>query len=92
VELVLASIRTQAFSVEAAAIHLTHELPDPDDAPFLECAQTAGVPLATGNTRRFPKPATKGMSVLTPAKFVASRRGAAGSVSAQPQASGFCDG
>ena len=38
VELVLAAIGTRAFSVEAAAIHLAHELPDPDDAPFLECA------------------------------------------------------
>jgi putative PIN family toxin of toxin-antitoxin system len=75
VELVLASIRTQAFSVEAAAIHLTHELPDPDDAPFLECARTAGVPLITGNLRHFPKSATKGVSVLTPAQFVASLRG-----------------
>lgn len=69
---VLASIRTQAFAVEAAAIHLTHELPDADDAPFLECAQTAGVPLVTGNIRHFPKSATKGVSVLTPAQFVAS--------------------
>jgi len=77
VELVLASIRTRAFSVEAAAIHLTHELPDPDDAPFLECAQTAGVPLVTGNIRHFPKSATKGVSVLTPAQFVASLRGQA---------------
>jgi len=75
VELVLASIRTRAFAVEAAAIHLTRELPDPDDAPFLECAQTAGVPLVTGNIRHFPKPATKGVTVVTPAQFVASLRG-----------------
>jgi predicted nucleic acid-binding protein len=75
VELVLASIRTRAFSVEAAAIHLAHELPDPDDAPFLECAQTAGVPLVTGNIRHFPKSAIKGVSVFTPAQFVASLRG-----------------
>jgi len=74
VELVLACIRAQAFSVEVAAVHLTHDFPDPDDAPFLECAQTAGVPLVTGNTRHFPKPATQGVSVLTPAQFVASQR------------------
>ena len=77
VELVLASFRTRAFSVEAAAIHLTHELPDADDAPFLECARTAGVPLVTGNTRHFPKTITGDVIVLTPAQFVASLRGQA---------------
>jgi predicted nucleic acid-binding protein len=75
VDLVLASVRAHAFSVETAALHLAHPLPDPDDAPFLECARTAGVPLVTGNLRHFPKSVAKGVSVLTPAQFVASLRG-----------------
>ena len=75
VELVLAAIRARSFGVEAAAIHLARELPDPDDAPFLECARTAGVPLVTGNIRHFPKPVAQGVAVITPAQFVASLAG-----------------
>ena len=71
VELVFASIRARSFWVEAAAQHLARELPDPDDAPFLECARTANVPLVTGNIRHFPKSAAKDATVITPAQFVA---------------------
>ncbi len=71
VELVLAAIRARAFWVEAAIVHTVHSLPDPDDAPFLECALTAGVPLVTGNTRHFPKTVAGDVRVLTPAQFVA---------------------
>jgi putative PIN family toxin of toxin-antitoxin system len=71
VELVLAAIRARSFWIEAAAIHLTHELPDPDDAPFLECARAAGVPLVTGNVRHFPKSVVDEVTVVTPAQFVA---------------------
>ncbi len=70
VELVLAAIRARSFWVEAAARHLAHGLPDPDDAPFLECARTANVPLVTGNLRHFPKTAAKDTTVITPAQFV----------------------
>lgn len=75
VELVLATIRTWSFWIEAAAVHLVRDLPDPDDAPFLECALAAGVPLVTGNLRHFPKSATKDVIVITPAQFVTSVRG-----------------
>lgn len=75
VELMLAAIRTRSFWIEAAAVHLTYELPDPDDAPFLECAYAAGVPLVTGNLRHFPKSAAKDVTVITPAQFVALFRG-----------------
>jgi len=71
VDLVLAVIRARSFWVEAAAMHLARGLPDPDDAPFLECAQTAGVPLVTGNIRHFPKSAARDATVITPAQFVA---------------------
>jgi putative PIN family toxin of toxin-antitoxin system len=71
VELVLAAIRARSFWVEAATVHMVRGLPDPDDAPFLECARTAGVPLVTGNLRHFPKSAAKDVNVITPAQFVA---------------------
>ena len=71
VELVLAAIRARSFWVEAAAMALGQDLPDPDDAPFLECALAAGVPLVTGNTRHYPKSAAKHIPVITPVQFVA---------------------
>ena len=70
VDLVLAAIRARSFWVEAT-IHLTQSLPDPDDAPFLECALAADVPLITGNLRHFPKSVTGNVIVMTPAQFVA---------------------
>jgi len=75
VELVLAAIRTRSFWVEAAAAHMVRGLPDPDDAPFLECAQTADVPLVTGNIRHFPKSVAQDVIVITPAQFVAAFHG-----------------
>ena len=71
VELGLTAIRARAFWIEAAAVHTVRGLPDLDDAPFLECAQAAGVPLVTGNTRHYPKSAAGGVELLTPAQFVA---------------------
>lgn len=47
-------------------------LPDPDGAPFLECAWAAGAPLVTGNIRHFPKSIAKTALVLTPSQFVDS--------------------
>jgi len=75
IELVLAAIRARSFWIEAAATHRVLGLPDPDDAPFLECAFAAGVPLVTGNIRHFPKSAVKDVIVITPAQFVTSVRG-----------------
>ena len=72
VDIVLAAIRARAFWVEAAAGQRAGSPPDPDDAPFLECARTAGVPLVTGNLRHFPKSVAVNVPVLTPAQFVAS--------------------
>ena len=46
------------------------DLPDGDDAPFLELALSAGVPLVTGNTRHFPEACRRSADVLTPAQFV----------------------
>ena len=72
VDIVLAAIRARAFWVEAAAGQRAGGLPDPDDAPFLEGARSAGVPLVTGNLRHFPKSVAGKVPVLTPAQFVAS--------------------
>jgi putative PIN family toxin of toxin-antitoxin system len=71
VELVLAAIRARSFWVEAEAARTVRGLPDPDDAPFLECALASGVPLVTGNLRHFPKSAAKDATVITPVQFVA---------------------
>jgi putative PIN family toxin of toxin-antitoxin system len=77
VNLVLAAIRARSFWVEAEAARMVRGLPDPDDAPFLECALAADVPLVTGNIRHFPKSAAKGATVITPAQFVALFKGEA---------------
>jgi predicted nucleic acid-binding protein len=70
VTLVLGVIREQAEWAETPVAVHTAGLPDPDDAPFLECARAAGVPLVTGNARHFPKRQCAGVEVLTPAEFV----------------------
>jgi putative PIN family toxin of toxin-antitoxin system len=53
-----------------AAIPLPVQLPDPDDAAFLEVAAASGSILITGNTRHFPTNARTGVSVMTPAEFL----------------------
>src|ERR1039458_3464407 len=68
VDIVLAALRARAFWVEAAAGQRTGNLPDPDDAPFLDCARTAGVPLVTGNLRHFPKSVAGKCCAATAAK------------------------
>lgn len=45
-------------------------LPDPNDAPFLEVALIAGVPLITGNIRHFPPERVGPAVVLTPREFL----------------------
>ncbi len=47
------------------------DLPDPDDASFLETALTAGVSLVTGNRKHFPPDKTKNCQVYSPAEFTA---------------------
>jgi putative PIN family toxin of toxin-antitoxin system len=46
-------------------------LADPDDAPFLEVALAAQVPLITGNKRHFPLEKRSGCTVLSPGEFIA---------------------
>lgn len=46
------------------------DLPDPDDASFLEVALTAAVPLITGNIRDFPSILRRKVRVYSPADFL----------------------
>jgi putative PIN family toxin of toxin-antitoxin system len=46
------------------------DLPDTGDAPFLELALSAGVPLVTGNLGHFPDTCRRSADVLTPAQFL----------------------
>ena len=45
-------------------------LPDATDLPFLEVALEAEAILVTGNVRRFPKRACKGVTVVSPREFL----------------------
>ena len=54
-----------------AALPLKPNLPDPDDAPFLEVAVAARADaLITGNPRHYPARARHGIVVLDPAAFL----------------------
>lgn len=50
-------------------------LPDEGDAPFLEIAVTARVPLITRNGKHFPESARMGCRVLTARGFIANGMG-----------------
>lgn len=57
--------------VPVAALPLKFQLPDPDDAPFLEVALAARADcLITGNPRHYPARARRGIAVLDPATFL----------------------
>ena len=74
VELVLGAIRAGGWWIEPGIEHLAPDLPDPKDAPFLECARAAGVPLVTGNLRHFPRSKAGDVWLLTPDRFVNALR------------------
>jgi hypothetical protein len=50
-------------------------LPEPKDAPFLALAHAAGAWLVTGNLKHFPKSARIGVTVLSPADYLAHLTG-----------------
>jgi putative PIN family toxin of toxin-antitoxin system len=70
VAVVLGAIVAAAFRVEVRAEDAARRLPDPTDAPFLECARAADAPLVTGNLRHYPRAAAPDIHVLTPAQYV----------------------
>jgi putative PIN family toxin of toxin-antitoxin system len=45
--------------------------PDPEDAPFLALAHSAGAWLITGNLKHFPETVRNGVGVLAPADYLA---------------------
>ncbi|MFP5230874.1 MAG: putative toxin-antitoxin system toxin component, PIN family [Acidobacteriota bacterium] len=48
-----------------------HPLPDAKNAPFLSLARTSGAWLVTGNLKHFPRAARNGVTVLSPADYLA---------------------
>ena len=70
VDIFVARLRKSARRVEVGPLEVVLGLPDPDDAPFLECAISGACPLVTGNVRHFPRKLARGVEVLTPAEFV----------------------
>jgi predicted nucleic acid-binding protein len=47
------------------------ELPDASDSVFLALAHSAGAWLVTGNLKHFPKSARRGVTVISPAGYLA---------------------
>jgi uncharacterized protein len=48
-----------------------HSLPDPDDVRFLSLAHKTGAWLITGNLKHYPVASREGVTVHTPAEYVA---------------------
>jgi len=48
-----------------------HACPDPNDSSFLALAHAAGAWLVTGNLKHFPETVRKGVTVLSPAAYLA---------------------
>ncbi|HXE08893.1 MAG TPA: putative toxin-antitoxin system toxin component, PIN family [Acidobacteriaceae bacterium] len=48
-----------------------YAIPDPKDAPFLALAHASGAWLVTGNLKHFPDRARRGVTVLSPAQYLA---------------------
>jgi len=72
IDRVLVLIRTRAHHVSSVSVHVAAEqLPDPDDAPFLECAIAMSVPLVTGNVKHYPRAVRQGAELLSPATCLA---------------------
>jgi len=68
--IVLTALRHHAHWVTAFIEDGGNYLPDPDDAPFLECARAADVPLVTGNIKHFPQKIAGHISIITPSGFI----------------------
>ena len=49
--------------------------PDPSDLPFLALAHAAGAWLVTGNLKHFPETVRNGVTVLSPAEYMAHLAG-----------------
>lgn len=67
---VLDLIQENAIWLTLGPDKMIHDLPDPDDAPFLELAREAGVDLVTGNVKHFPGRQSYGARIVTPSQWV----------------------
>ncbi|MEI6168609.1 MAG: putative toxin-antitoxin system toxin component, PIN family [bacterium] len=72
---ILACIREIMVFINARPLSVI--LPDIDDLPFLEVADTAGAFLVTGNKKHFPPERCGSVAVLSPAEFLTLLRSAA---------------
>jgi len=70
VAVVLDLIQENAIWLTLGPDKIIHDLPDPDDAPFLELAREAGVDLVTGNVKHFPGRQSHGVKIVTPSQWV----------------------
>jgi putative PIN family toxin of toxin-antitoxin system len=57
-------------SIRVLCTQSADDLPDPDDACFLEVALAAQAPLVTGNEKHYPAQLRKGVNVYSPAEFL----------------------
>ena len=63
-------VYVETTGIPVSARPLPVELPDPDDAMFLEVAAALQSILITGNLRHFPPEQCHGVSVMAPADFL----------------------
>ena len=70
VNIVLHTIAEHAHNIVIEPGLAIQGLPDPDDAPFAECAQALKCPLVTGNLRHFPEEHLSPMLILSPRQYI----------------------
>lgn len=68
VETLLDFVESEGYRV--IPLPLGANLPDPDDASFLEVAHEAGATLITGNLKHYPPEKRRGVEVIEPAAFM----------------------
>lgn len=68
VETLLDFVEAEGLAINAPPLGV--ELPDPDDAPFLEVTYAAGATLVTGNVKHYPPDERRGVVVTEPAAFL----------------------
>lgn len=61
-------------SIRVLCTKPVRDLPDLDDACFLEVALASNAPLITGNIRHYPENRRHGVRVMTPAEFVETQQ------------------
>jgi len=70
IAMVLDLIQGNALWLNLGPDDIINDLPDPDDAPFLELARKANVDLVTGNAKHFPNSHSRGVKIITPSQWI----------------------